>query len=128
MKISRSGLALVGALLLAVATARSADTTGGLGLVWSDDFNGDSLDLSKWEFVVDARGGGNKELQYYVTNNVRVRDGFLAIEARQEHYTGTEGTREFTSSRIRTKDKGDWIQGRFDIRARLPQGRGIWPA
>lgn len=128
MKILRSGVVLVGSIFLAVAPARSADTTGALGLVWSDEFTGNSLDLSKWEFVVDARGGGNKELQYYVTNNVRVRDGFLTIEARKEHYTGTEGTREYTSSRIRTKAKGDWLQGRFEVRARLPQGKGMWPA
>src|SRR6185503_13343107 len=58
----------------------------------------------------------------------RVRDGLLTIEARKENYTGPEGTREYTSSRIRTRRKGDWLLGRFEIRAKLPQGKGIWPA
>ena len=112
----------------AVWTAKAADDPPGWELVWSDEFNGNSLDRSKWEFEVNARGGGNRELQYYITNNVRVRDGLLAIEARNEHYTGSEGAREYTSSRIRTRRKGDWVHGRFDIRAKLPQGKGIWPA
>ncbi len=128
MRISWSSAAIMGLVLVAISTVKGAAVSDDWRLVWNDEFNGDSLDLSKWEFVVDARGGGNKELQYYVTNNVRARDGFLTVEARKEHYAGPEGAREFTSSRIRTKDKGDWIQGRFDIRARLPQGRGIWPA
>ena len=97
-------------------------------LVWQDEFDGKTLDLSKWEFEVNAQGGGNNELQYYVTNNVRVKDGLLFIEARKERYSGPEGTREYTSSRIRTRFKGDWKYGRFDIRARLPKGRGMWPA
>src|SRR5437899_12605615 len=97
-------------------------------LVWSDEFDGSSLDLSKWEFEVNARGGGNNELQYYTTNNVRVSGGLLRIEARKEHYTGPGGTREYTSARIRTRGKGDWQYGRFDVRAKLPQGKGMWPA
>src|SRR5437588_1714701 len=97
-------------------------------LVWSDEFDGSSLDPSKWEFEVNAHGGGNNELQYYKTNNVRVTGGVLTIEARKEHYTGPGGTREYTSARIRTRAKGDWQYGRFDLRAKLPQGKGIWPA
>ncbi len=108
--------------------AASAAAPPGWELVWSDEFDGATLDRSKWEFEVNARGGGNNELQYYVTNNARVRDGQLTIEARREKYTGPEGTREYTSSRIRTKRKGDWLYGRFDIRAKLPKGQGIWPA
>jgi beta-glucanase (GH16 family) len=128
MKNSLSAATLSGLVFLNISLAKAADTAGNWGLVWSDEFNGNSLDLLKWEFVVDARGGGNRELQYYVTNNVRVRDGLLTIEARKEHYTGPEGAREYTSSRIRTKGKGDWLHGRFDIRAKLPQGKGMWPA
>src|SRR5262249_29115542 len=100
----------------------------GWDLVWSDEFDGRTLNRAKWEFEVNAEGGGNNELQYYVTNNVRLQDGLLFIDARREHYTGPRGTREYTSARIRTKGKGDWRYGRFDIRARLPRGQGIWPA
>ena len=97
-------------------------------LIWQDEFNGNRIDPAKWEFEVNARGGGNNEQQYYVTNNARVQDGFLFIEARKGSYTGPEGTREFTSSRIRTKGHGDWKYGRFEIRAKLPAGQGYWPA
>jgi beta-glucanase (GH16 family) len=119
---------LAGTLLLAVCLAGAADSPTGWKLVWSDEFDGHTLDPSKWGFEVNARGGGNNELQYYVTNNVRVRNGLLSIEARREHYAGPEGARDYTSSRIRTRFKGDWTYGRFDIRAKLPKGKGIWPA
>lgn len=112
--------------------AGCANPPGGTGrgwqLVWVDEFEGQQLDLTKWEFEVNAWGGGNAELQYYVTNNVRVAGGKLYIEARNLSYSGPEGTRQFTSSRIRTKGKGDWRYGRFEFRAQLPAGRGLWPA
>ncbi len=125
--VLRSAL-LATSVLLAVCPVSAADAPPGWKLVWSDEFNGLALDTSKWEFEVNAQGGGNNELQYYVTNNVSVRDGVLSIEARREYYKGTEGARNYTSSRIRTRFKGDWTHGRFDIRAKLPKGKGIWPA
>jgi beta-glucanase (GH16 family) len=123
----RGSILLLLTLTLAACTARAADPVG-WRLVWSDEFDGTALDLSKWEFEVNARGGGNNELQYYVTNNARVRDGVLFIEAHKEPYTGLEGTRDYTSSRIRTRGKGDWLYGRFEVRAKLPKGQGMWPA
>jgi beta-glucanase (GH16 family) len=115
-------------ILLFAASLLCAADPPGWELVWNDEFDGTALDLSKWEFEVNARGGGNNELQYYVTNNTHVSAGRLLIVARKERYTGAEGTRAYTSSRIRTRGKGDWLYGRFDIRAKLPKGRGIWPA
>lgn len=102
----------------------------GWQLVWHDEFNGQSIDLSKWEHEVNAQGGGNNELQYYTARpeNSFVRDGTLVIRALQENYTGPEGTRQYTSARMRTRNKGDWKYGRFDIRAKLPRGQGMWPA
>ncbi len=99
-------------------------------LVWSDEFNGDRIDLSKWEHEVNATGGGNNELQYYTerSQNSWVSDGVLHIQALNERYTGPEGTRNFTSARLRTLNKGDWKYGRFEVRAKLPQGQGMWPA
>lgn len=123
----RKKLIALAAALLSAGLTSAADPPG-WELVWSDEFNGATLDLSKWEFEVNARGGGNNELQYYVTNNVRLRDGQLIVEARKQQYTGPEGTRDYTSSRIRTKRKGDWLYGRIDVRAKLPQGKGMWPA
>ncbi len=102
----------------------------GWQLVWQDEFDGTSIDLSKWGHEVNAQGGGNNELQYYTarSENSFVGGGALTIRALKENYTGAEGTRAYTSARMRTLHKGDWKYGRFDIRAKLPRGRGIWPA
>jgi beta-glucanase (GH16 family) len=102
----------------------------GWDLVWHDEFEGDGIDMSKWEHEVNAWGGGNNELQYYTNRpeNSYISDGKLVIKALDETFTGPEGTREYTSARLRTMEKGDWKYGRFEIRARLPFGQGIWPA
>jgi len=73
---------------------------------------------------VTGGGWGNNELQYYtdVPNNVRIKNGKLIIEARKESFQGSE----YTSARIKTKNS--WKYGRFEIRAKLPQGRGTWCA
>jgi len=97
-------------------------------LVWSDEFDGKELDQSKWEVIVNGRGGGNKELQYYRRENVRVADGMLIIEARKEKFSGPDGGRDYTSAKIRTKGKGDWKYGKIEVRAKLPKGKGVWPA
>lgn len=102
----------------------------GWSLIWNDEFDGDHLDLTKWEYEVNAWGGGNNELQYYTDRlqNSVIQDGNLEIIARKEEYTGDDGSRDFTSARIRTLNKGDWLYGRIDVRAKLPTGRGLWPA
>jgi beta-glucanase (GH16 family) len=81
--------------------------------VWSDEFNGDSLDFSKWEIEINAFGGGNHELQIYTdrTENVRIEQGHLVIEAHKGR-TGIAGTeRDYSSGRIRSKRRGDWTYG-----------------
>ena len=102
----------------------------GWELVWNDEFEDSLIDLTKWEHEVNAEGGGNNELQYYTDRpeNSFVENGNLIIQALKENYTGSEGTREYTSARLRTLKKGDWKYGRFDIKAKLPYGKGIWPA
>jgi beta-glucanase (GH16 family) len=99
-------------------------------LVWSDEFNSDVIDPNKWEYEVNADGGGNNELQYYTDRllNSWIEDTVLVIQALKENYTGPGGTREYTSARMRTKNKGDWKYGKFEIRAKLPYGKGLWPA
>ncbi|MFH1500006.1 MAG: glycoside hydrolase family 16 protein [Verrucomicrobiota bacterium] len=99
-------------------------------LVWSDEFDGPVIDPAKWSFEVNAWGGGNNELQYYTDRpeNAFIEDGRLHLVARREEFTGPEGTRAYTSARIRTLGKGDWKYGRFEIRAKLPSGQGLWPA
>ncbi|MSU59155.1 MAG: glycoside hydrolase family 16 protein [Pedosphaera sp.] len=115
-------------LLLLSAVGCVTNSPHSWQLVWKDEFAGGQVDPAKWEFEVNAHGGGNNELQFYGTNNARVQDGLLVIEARKENYTGPEGTRDFTSARLRTRGRGDWRYGRFEIRAKLPAGQGYWPA
>jgi len=102
----------------------------GFQLVWHDEFDQLIIDQVKWTHDVNAWGGGNNELQYYTDRpvNAFIDDGHLVIRTQKERYTGTEGTRQYTSARLHTKNKGDWKYGRFEIRACLPYGQGIWPA
>lgn len=99
-------------------------------LVWEDNFDGPSLDYSKWECEVNAFGGGNHELQLYTDRprNVRVEDSKLILEAHQEMANVAGTLRDYSSGRVRTKHRGDWTYGRFEIRAKVPKGRGLWPA
>lgn len=95
-------------------------------LVWSDEFDGDSIDKSKWNFVEGGGGFGNNELQYYTSRpeNARVENGTLIITARREDYGGNK----YTSAKLTTQGKGEWTYGKFEIRAKLPEGQGLWPA
>ncbi len=97
-------------------------------LVWSDEFNYSGLpDSTKWSYDVGGQGWGNNEAQYYTKarlENSEVNDGFLNIRAIKEDYQNLK----YTSARLVTKSKGDWLYGRFEIRAKLPDGRGMWPA
>ena len=97
-------------------------------LVWSDEFDYTGLpDPTKWGYDVGGGGWGNNELQYYTSNrleNARVEGDRLIIEAIKESFQG----KAYTSARLISKNKGDWLYGRFEIRAKLPRGRGTWPA
>jgi len=97
-------------------------------LVWSDEFNYKGLpDSTKWSYNVGGQGWGNKELQYYTDKkleNARVENGYLIIEAKKEAI----GNNAYSSARLVTKGKGDWLYGRIDVRARIPKGVGTWPA
>ena len=99
-------------------------------MVWRDEFSGSEIDSSKWGFEINGQGGGNNEMQYYTdrSENARIEDGSLVIEARSETYTGSDGTRNYTSARLRSANKGDWTYGRMEARIRLPFGQGLWPA
>lgn len=98
----------------------------GMALAWSDEFDGEQLNLDDWTFETGtgSNGWGNNELQYYKEENTRVKDGFLIITAKEESFEGMN----FTSSRIKTQEKQTFQYGRIDIRAALPKGQGIWPA
>ena len=87
-------------------------------LVWSEEFNYNGLpDSSKWNYDVGGNGWGNRELQYYSnkrTENARVENGNLVIEARKENYWPSN---QYTSARLVTKKKADWQYGRIEVRA-----------
>ena len=99
-------------------------------LVWADEFNGKTIDETRWHFEVNGKGGGNHELQYYTKRpaNAFVENGHLVIAALKEDYTGPDGHRDYTSARLVTQGAGDWKYGRFEARLKLPKGRGLWPA
>jgi beta-glucanase (GH16 family) len=94
---------------------------------WSDEFDyTGSPNTSKWDYDLGGGGWGNNELQYYTNslNNVKVENGKLTITARKE----TMGGMNYTSTRMVTRNKGDFLYGRIDVRAKLPSGKGTWPA
>lgn len=97
-------------------------------LVWSDEFDYTGLpDSSKWSYDIGGSGWGNNEKQYYTDKrleNASVKNGVLSITAIKENYEGLN----YTSARLISKNKGDWKYGRFEIKAKLPKGRGVWPA
>lgn len=98
-------------------------------LVWADEFETEGpLDAGRWQCETGRgrNGWGNQEKQYYTARreNVRVQGGRLIIEVRREAYEGAG----YTSARIKTLGSGDWLRGRFEVRAKLPGGRGMWPA
>jgi len=94
-------------------------------LVWEDNFDGGNL-KDRWNFEVNCDGGGNNELQCYTDNrqeNARQENGILTITARLENLGGGK---PFTSTRMTTK--ANWLHGKFEMRARLPRGKHLWPA
>lgn len=95
-------------------------------ILWSDEFEGTGLDLSKWSYETGNTGWGNNELQYYTnrTDNAYVADGVLHIAAKKESYEGAN----YTSARLITKGKFDFTYGTVEARIALPVGKGIWPA
>lgn len=138
---------LVSVVSLSAAAAAAApkpmpSSPPGWRLVWNDEFNGTQLDRRKWDYELGdgfynydenkwIPGWGNHELQTYTQepNNVFVKNGFLHLRAVKESYHGSG----YTSGRISTRkrDGSDLFSqayGRFEFRAKLPTGQGIWPA
>jgi beta-glucanase (GH16 family) len=95
-------------------------------LVWRDEFDGDELDAAKWSPNIWPARKVNDEDQAYTgrEKNLRVEDGMLVIEAHREDYEGAS----YTSGRVHSAGKGDFLYGRFEVRAKLPSGQGTWPA
>ena len=94
--------------------------------VWADEFDTPGMpDPAKWDY--DVGYIANNEKQYYTRarrENARVENGMLVIESRKEAYQGYA----YTSARLITKGRATWRYGRIEVRAKLPTGRGMWPA
>jgi beta-glucanase (GH16 family) len=143
MKELRPGAAIIAlfSLLLVTLSSHASDWQ----LVWSDEFDKPGLpDTIKWNYETGFIR--NNEAQYYTRErkeNARVENGMLVIEARKEHFRNPEfdpaaagfrrGRRsrefaEYTSASLTTRGKTNWTCGRIEVRAKLPAGRGTWPA
>ncbi|MCM8814231.1 MAG: family 16 glycosylhydrolase [Candidatus Omnitrophica bacterium] len=101
----------------------SAAELPGWYMVWNDEFDGEAVDLHKWR-IEDAALVKNNEQQYYAPDEVYVQDGRLTLRSRQREMGG----RPYTSGLVETRGKASWQYGRFEIRAKLPAGKGLWPA
>lgn len=119
----------------------SDPTIAGMNLIWQDEFNGTTLDNSKWNYETgyylnddpNTWGWGNSELQHYTNSaqNVFVQDGKLNIRALNEPKSFPQDPNryaQYSSGKINTKDHFSLKYGRVDFRAKLPTGNGIWPA
>ena len=135
MRVKHSALLpavpLAAVLLLGTLIFWPGAAQGAWQLAWSDEFaqaDGSSPDSAKWGYDIGngSSGWGNNQLEYDTarTNNVRIQNGQLVIEARQESYSGYN----YTAARMLTKGKWSWAYGRIEARIKLPRGQGIWPA
>ncbi len=107
-----------------------ANGDGEWKLMWSDEFDYTGLpDTTRWSYDTDgnAYGWGNNEAQFYTnaqSKNAFVNDGTLKIIALIDSCED----KRYTSARLITKGKGDWLYGKIEVRAKLPNGVGTWPA
>lgn len=128
-------LSAKGTIITENGISLSTDNTGhttpasypGYNLVWSNEFSS-AISASEWNMEIGngSGGWGNNELEYYTSSpkNSFVSNGNLVIEARKETVSGFN----YTSARMTTQGKKTFKFGRVDIRAKLPKGKGIWPA
>lgn len=98
----------------------------GWSLVWSDEFEGSGLpDATKWSYEKGLVR--NSEAQYYTEarpENARQEGGNLVIEARKEAWQGAS----YTSASLTTRNRKTFLYGRLEVRAKIPTGKGVWPA
>jgi beta-glucanase (GH16 family) len=98
----------------------------GWELVWSDEFEGETINSDNWTYDIGGWGWGNGEAQYYTDRpeNARVENGLLVVEARQERFEDSY----YTSARLLTQGLQAFQYGRIEARLKVPSGAGLWPA
>jgi beta-glucanase (GH16 family) len=120
----------------AAPAGQTVGALAGWNLVWQDEFDTPGLpDAAKWDYDTGRNRDGwyNNELQYYArarAENTRVEGGKLIITARRERLSTAPdfGGQNYTSARLLTRGLASWTYGFFEVRAKLPCGRGTWPA
>ena len=123
--ISKRPLFLLFLFLCCLGTKVQAQhTSKAWYLVWSDEFNGHSVDTSVWHFETGDNGWGNHEQEYYQSANASVQHGNLVITAKKE----TSGPHPYTSARMKTQGTKAFEYGKIEARIKLPVGLGFWPA
>lgn len=95
----------------------------GWKLVWQDEFNDKQLSPKKWNVLIREQSKHN-EVQYYVPDEAYMEKGCLRLRSQKRDY----GSQHYTSGRVDTSGKFAPVYGRFEVRAKLPGGKGIWPA
>ncbi|MDR0798407.1 MAG: family 16 glycosylhydrolase [Dysgonamonadaceae bacterium] len=111
--------------VISTVTIKVAEPKRTYKLVWSDEFNGSSVDRNKWTYDVGGNGWGNKQKEYDTDGlNTRIENGFLVIEARKETFKFND----YTSTRMNTKNNASFRYGKWEARISVPSGRGTWPA
>ncbi len=95
-------------------------------LVWSDEFNGTSINPGNWKFETGGGGWGNNELEYYTNRpeNAVINNNNLLIIARKESYNGSN----YTSARLKSQGLKNWTYGKMEARIKLPATQSLWPA
>ena len=99
-------------------------------LVWSDEFNGTTLNPTIWTPTVAGTGFGNKELEYYSNRpqNLAVQNGNLVMTALLENYKVGTASWNYTSAKVSTQNLKSITYGKIECRLKLPTGAGTWPA
>ena len=119
-------------LIFVLTATQFATAQSNWELVWAEEFDTDTLDMGNWEYQIGTGASeglfswGNNERQYYTDReeNIYLEDNKLHIRALDDSFAN----RSYSSARIRTKDKADFKYGKFEIRAKVPEGQGMWPA
>jgi beta-glucanase (GH16 family) len=109
------------------STVCAAHAQSNWNITWSDEFEGNAVNLTNWTFETGNNNGwGNSELEYYTgrPQNSFITNGILHIAAQRESYAGLN----YTSARMTSRGRFEKAYGRFEFRAKLPSGLGFWPA
>jgi beta-glucanase (GH16 family) len=113
----------VAALMFVSVSAKASYSTNGYALIWSDEFNGSTVDTSKWT-PLNLPDNVNGSLEYYRPQNATVTNGYLNITGKQESFGG----RSYTSASLSSFGKFSFTYGKAVARIQMPVSQGFWPA